>query len=681
MTANGPETSRRSPSIWRVTGRGLVVAVVASAAAHLLAAIVPGFEIDGPLASLGVVVAVGVINALVWPALRWLIAPIGVLTLGIGALLVNALVVWVALDAVPGVTIDGFWNAVITTLGLSLMSSFVSSLLAIDDDEWFDRRTARSMTRRRTRSGRVDASTLPSGLVIVQLDGLSRPVLERAMRSGDAPTLAAWRADGHHRLLSWTPEWSCQTGVSQCGILHGDVHDMPAFRWMDKATGAITVSNHPRDAAAIEQAHNTRPGLLAIDGSSYGNLFTGGASRAVLTMSVAGTTKERRIGSGYGRYFSQPYQAFRTLTRVIAEIWRERRAAADQRRRDVQPRVERHLSYAFLRAFTTVVSRDVSLAGVLNDMAEGRSVIYVDFLGYDEVAHHSGPERHDTLRVVRGLDHDLARIDRARTWCARRYEIIVLSDHGQTQGATFRDRYGERLADVVGRATGGAETGRSDRQEQETESTAILRSARGTESAEHASAETPAVVLGSGNLGLVYLTATPHRMSLQEIERTYPALVSTLVAHPGIGFVLVQCERDGAVVLGASGRRVLESGDVTGSDPLEVFGPYVPAQVARVANYSNLPDLMVNSLYDPITAEVAAFEEQVSSHGGLGGDQQHPFLMVPTALSEPADPLVGPVAVHEQLRRWLAELGQPVDITDIPVVHGAPSTLTTTNEP
>lgn len=666
-TGESETTSHRAPSGWRVIGRGLVVAVIASAAAHMLAGLIPGFEIDGALASLGVVAAVGVVNGLIWPALRWMIAPIGVLTLGIGALVVNALVVWVALDAVPGVTIDGFGAAMITTLGLSLMSSLVSSLLAIDDDEWFDRRTASSMARRQKRAGSVDASTQPTGMVIVQLDGLSRPVLERAMRSGDAPTLAAWRADGEHRLLSWTPEWSCQTGVSQCGILHGDVHDMPAFRWMDKAAGTITVSNHPRDAAAIESAHSTRPGLLAHDGSSYGNLFTGGATRAALTMSVAGATKERRIGSGYGRYFSQPYQAFRTLTRVVAEVWRERRAAADQRRRDVQPRIERHLSYAFLRAFTTVVSRDVSLAGVLNDMAEGRAVIYVDFLGYDEVAHHSGPERHDTLRVVRGLDHDLARITRARRWCARRYEIIVLSDHGQTQGATFRDRYGERLADVVARATGGAETGRSDEQEHETESAAILRSARGAERAEHASTTSPAVVLGSGNLGLVYLTASSQRMSLQELGRVHPALVSTLTSHPGIGFVLAHCERDGAVVLGAAGRRVVASGEVDGVDPLEVFGPYAAAQVARVAGYSNLPDLMVNSLYDPVTAEVAAFEEQVSSHGGLGGDQQHPFVMVPTTLSEPSGHLFGPVALHEQLRRWLAELGQPVDVADVPV--------------
>src|SRR5512145_1830407 len=106
-------------------------------------------------------------------------------------------------------------------------------------------------------------------------------------------------------------------------------------------------------------------------------------------MSSAGRVKEGRVGAGYGRYFSRPNQAARTLSHTIVEVVRERRAASDQRRRGVEPRVDRNLTYALLRAFTTIVSRDVCVSGVLNDMTEGRPVIYVDLLGYDEVAHHS----------------------------------------------------------------------------------------------------------------------------------------------------------------------------------------------------------------------------------------------------------------------------------------------------
>ncbi len=157
-------------------------------------------------------------------------------------------------------------------------------------------------------------------------------------------------------------------------------------------------------------------------------------------MSNVARKKEGRVGAGYVGYFSRPQQAVRTLIAVVVEIVRERRAARDQRRRGVEPRVRRGWSYALLRSFTTVVSRDVCVSGVLNDVFEGRAAIYVDLLGYDEVSHHSGPERADTMAVLRDLDRQIGRIERALRWATRPYHLVVLSDHGQTQGATFEER-------------------------------------------------------------------------------------------------------------------------------------------------------------------------------------------------------------------------------------------------
>ena len=444
------------PAWTQVLGRGLVVVVLAAATLYLLAWLLDGFDIDRPQDALLAGLVVGVVNAVVWPALAVIVVPLSVLTLGIGAIVLDALFVAAVLDLLPGVTLTGFWTAMAVALGLAGVTTLVSSTLALDDDLWLDEMVAR---RTRRRAGRATATDVP-GFVFVQIDGLARVVLERARRSGDVPTLDRWIRDGTHRLTPWETGWSSQTGVSQCGILHGSVIDMPAFRWVDKSTGRIVVSNRPESAAAIERAHSDGHGLLAHHGSSYGNLFSGDAERAVLTMSGAGRRKEGRIGAGYAGYFSRPQQAARTLIAVVAEIARERRAARLQRRRDVEPRVERGWVYALLRAFTTVVSRDVCVKGVINDVAEGRAAIYVDLLGYDEVAHHSGPERADALAVLRDLDRQIGRIARSFTWAPRPYHVVVLSDHGQTQGATFRQRNGEHLADVVARLCGGCRVGR-----------------------------------------------------------------------------------------------------------------------------------------------------------------------------------------------------------------------------
>src|SRR5213078_5273409 len=108
--------------------------------------------------------------------------------------------------------------------------------------------------------------------------------------------------------------------------------------------------------------------------------------------------------------------------------------------------------YPFLRAALCVVVRDLIVYGVLTDMMRGRPVVYATFSSYDEVAHHSGLERDDTLEALRKLDERFGRIARDREYAPRPYELVVLSDHGQTQGATFRQRNGYGLDDLVRRS-------------------------------------------------------------------------------------------------------------------------------------------------------------------------------------------------------------------------------------
>ena len=133
---------------------------------------------------------------------------------------------------------------------------------------------------------------------------------------------------------------------------------------------------------------------------------------------------------------------------VILEVLASSRAA----RRDVRPRGHRGGIYPLLRATMCVFVRDLLVYGVISDMAKGRPAVYATFSSYDEVAHHSGLERADTLEALRKLDEQFGRIDRARRYAARPYEIVVLSDHGQTQGATFLQRNGYGLAELVERS-------------------------------------------------------------------------------------------------------------------------------------------------------------------------------------------------------------------------------------
>lgn len=152
--------------------------------------------------------------------------------------------------------------------------------------------------------------------------------------------------------------------------------------------------------------------------------------------------RKGRLGAGYYAYFANPINAGRTAVMYLVEVGREVVAAARQRRNDVWPRVGRGGIYPIIRPVTTVISRDVITAAISEDMITGRHAVYADFLGYDEVGHHSGIERYDVLEVLRSIDQQIGRLARVSELAPRPYHFVILSDHGLTQGPSFTDRFG-----------------------------------------------------------------------------------------------------------------------------------------------------------------------------------------------------------------------------------------------
>ncbi len=163
-----------------------------------------------------------------------------------------------------------------------------------------------------------------------------------------------------------------------------------------------------------------------------------------------------------------------------------------------------------------------------------------------------------------------------------------------------------------------------------------------------------AVVLVSGCLGLVYLTASKQRLALEQIAEIHPRLVEALASHPGISFVMVRSIDRGALVIGARGLRRLDDGTVEGEDPLAGFDDTAAAHLRRHDSFPHCPDILVNGAYDPESDEIAPFEEFMGSHGGLGGPQMKPFAVVPAQWSDPSAPIVGVEAMHAELVRWIA---------------------------
>ena len=270
------------------------------------------------------------------------------------------------------------------------------------------------------------------------------------MRDGSAPNMARWIAEDGYRLAEWETDLSSQTGASQAGILLGSNEDIPAFRWVEKESGRIMTCSSPADCAEIEQRRATGIGLLRDGGASRGNLLSGEAGETILT--VSRMDAEKRANPGYRAFLANGFNVTRSLVLFVWEIVLELSASTRAARRDIRPRGHRGGIYPLMRAALCVVVRDLIVFGVLTDMMRGRPAVYATFSSYDEVAHHSGLERADTMEALRKLDQQFGRIARARPYAARPYEIVVLSDHGQTQGATFKQRHGYGLDELVERS-------------------------------------------------------------------------------------------------------------------------------------------------------------------------------------------------------------------------------------
>jgi hypothetical protein len=339
-------------------------------------------------------------------------------------------------------------------------------------------------------------------------------------------------------------------------------------------------------------------------------------------------------------------------------------------RRDVRPRGHRGGKYPLVRAALCVVIRDLIVYGVIGDMMRGRPAVYATFSSYDEVAHHSGLMRADTLEALRKLDQQFARIEAARRYAPRPYEIVVLSDHGQTQGATFKQRTGYPLEDLVERSLGNrnvkAFVGGDEQSSMVDHAMGEATGRTSEEKPKSAVADRDVIVLGSGNLGLVYLMELPRRLTREEIDDRHPGLLETLRTHPQIGWLLVSSSVDGAVVLGPRGTHYLRDGRVDGEDPLANFSPNAPAHLRRTDGFPHVADIMVGSFYDPVLGEGCAFEELISFHGGLGGPQTRAFILSPPTLPLPDDAIVGAAAVHRVLRGWRGRLQPEAEPAPVP---------------
>ncbi|WP_407410904.1 alkaline phosphatase family protein [Methanobrevibacter sp.] len=585
-----------------------------------------------------------------WPIITRLFLPFILLTFGFALFIVNAIII-VIIAPMFYINLVGY-GFLVAAFVLTAVNTLLTAILTIDDDTSYYRVVLRDARKKRKK----EVKDYP-GVIVVEVDGLSYGMLREAIESGYMNNVKKLIESETHTLKPWITDLSSQTGASQAGILHGNNSDIVAFRWVEKENNnKIVECSSLKDIEVLEERISDGNGLLADNGASRSNLFSGDAKDIILTSSKFRNFKKLYNTAWFSLYSSPSYTA-RIALLGLYDLIKELRSQRKHKVEDIQPRIDRDFKYASIRVGTNVFLSEANTATLIGDVMVGDiDVAYSTYLGYDEIAYHSGVEDEDSYYALRLIDKHIKRLIEGSRYASREYQFVIQSDHGQSKGATFTQRYGKTFEEFVISLLPEDMSIYANLSSQEDHHTEIFNPfsrKKDEEEEEDECIESQVTVLASGNLALINLTQWDYRLTYEELMEQYPDLIPGILDNEYIGFIVVYSQEHGNLVLSKNGKYFLDSDKIEGEDPLKNYGKNAAEKIKRHCTFNHLPDILVNSFYEAEKDEVCAFEELIGSHGGIGGMQSEPFILYPSDWKVPDGDIVGAENIYSVLKENL----------------------------
>ena len=603
------------------------------------------------------VVFISLVNSILWPILTRIAMPFLVFTFGFGTLILNGCLLNFFAPLFE-IEIQGL-AIVLAPIAMAAVTTILSAIITIDDDSSYYRVVLKDAEKKR----KTEIKEYP-GVIIVEIDGLAHEVLCEAVEKGHMPTVKEMIDSGDYNLRRWETDLSSQTGASQAGILHGNNEGIVAFRWIEKDNdNHMMQCSGPTKVPELEKRISDGNGLLVDNGASRSNLFSGNTDNVIFTFSKILNIKKLYNKAWYS-VFSNPSNFARIVALLLADIILEIWSQIIHKIKDIRPRVKRGIAYVITRAFTNVFMREINTSTLIGDMMIGDiDVAYSTYLGYDEIAHHSGVRDNDAWYALRGMDKQIKHLIDANRYSPRDYQFVIQSDHGQTNGATFTQRYGETFEDFVKsllpkdmKVFAKMDSNQDNVAKEYHPFSRKNKKLEKEKEEEEELGDSEVIVLASGNLAMIYLTQWSQRLTYEELNSYFPELLPGIIENEYVGFILVKSHEHGDLAIGKNGTYFLDSGKIEGENPLEGFGDNIVRHLKRTSSFEHTPDILVNSFYDEKADEVCAFEELVGSHGGAGGDQSKPFILYPSSWNVSDDDIIGAENIYRLLKANLADL-------------------------
>ncbi|MBI4346287.1 MAG: alkaline phosphatase family protein [Elusimicrobia bacterium] len=429
-----------------------------------------------------------------------------------------------------------------------------------------------------------------STLALIQIDGLGYRNLLRAVRGGEAPNLARLLGAGGYRASPYLNGLPTVTMAVMVQVFYGK--RIPGNEWFSKAQDKPVVAND------YERTLPGHAGLLHGGEVHLSELSGGGTGTNVNRIFMEETEQHGKIEAVLGQVAgAYPLFVRYRLRHGLPPGWITGQVLSDKAKlaRDFQKAgftTEKDKKAPLFLALIDRVFSPVALEGVRRAIRNRAPVVFADFSSVDERAHYYGTDAPEVAEAMRRIDSAIGEIARAAKEHGAR--LVIFSDHGQTKTDNFIRRFGKRPQEWVD---------------------------------ELARASNPAARPGElvfahvYSLGNIYVRNTAGHLDAAELERRYPGLLRRLADHPGVGMVAVR-DGPGVRLLGKAADPIAQYADALAS-PVALR-----AQVERYLAIDESGDIVIFAPYDgERTLDYNENYTLASQHGGLGGDQMHPFLM------------------------------------------------------
>lgn len=309
----------------------------------------------------------------------------------------------------------------------------------------------RTLRRRVSRSELVIAllglpvskgTSVSPGLILIQIDGLSRHQMEQAMEKGRLPFLRRLLRREDYELRTFYSGLPASTPAVQAELFYGVRDTVPAFSFLNREAKRVFAMFDSDCAKRVEEDISSRGEGLLQGGSSWSNIYTGGASTdeshfCASRLGIGDTFRSRRLIQA----LTFPILHFTSLLRLLGLLFVEFCVAI----RDLFHGVYRGESLRmevrtlFSRVAVCIFLREILTIGVKIDAARGLPIIHANFLGYDEQSHRRGPSSAFAHWSLKGIDRAIRQIYRAAQRSARRdYQVWIYSDHGHERTDLFK---------------------------------------------------------------------------------------------------------------------------------------------------------------------------------------------------------------------------------------------------